>query len=376
MNQVQEILLSLLTHIQSVCTSMQIPCVLAGETAMEAFTRQSFRENTYKASMIVPAKDMVRLAEALESKTGDTMFVESMRNNPHFPGFFLRVGNKNTLCFSRNSTEGFLFPGVCVEVLPLRNEQPGRWKRKIHSILESGLYKRACYASQMSFKGRLVKWFANLWMIGSPRKKSKKLFASWSSFYGQDFGKRQFLRRGMKKRIMLPNEILETCIPCQLENDHFFLPAQTSTFLNRSIKNWKKKAVKDPSLPASLVLSPYISYMEYQAFVGDSFQKHFSLLKRFNAMEEKVKEDRAQIRKAFRIVNRVNDNYALRSYCTEHLEQLKDLLNAGELLSIKRLLAPYMQAKKECDTLKIQLAISPEFDAFMTEYEELLTSSN
>lgn len=366
MNQVQEILLSLLTHIQSVCTSMQIPCVLAGETAMEAFTRQSFRENTYKASMMVPAKDMVRLAEVLESNTGDTMFVESMRNNPRFPGFFLRVGNKNTLCFSRNSTEGFLFPGICVEVLPLRNEQPGRWKRKIYSVLESGLYKRACYASHITFKGRLVRWFANFWMVST---NSKKVFARWSSFYGQDHGKRQFLRRGMKKRIMLPNGIIQAPIPCQLENENFFLPAQSVTFLSRSIKNWKKNAAKDPSLPASLVLSSDISYSEYQSFVGASLQKHFYLLKRFNKMEEKVKKDRAEIRKAFRIVNRVNDNYALRSYCIDHLEQLQDLLKAGELLSIKKILAPYVQAKKECNNLKIPLTISPEFDAFLVEYQ-------
>lgn len=46
-------------------------------------------------------------------------------------------------------------------------------------------------------------------------------------------------------------------------------------------------------------------------------------------MEEKVKKDRAEIRKAFRIVNRVNDNYALRTYCMEHLKQLQDLLQAG-----------------------------------------------
>ena len=119
MNQVQEILLSLLTHIQTVCTSMQIPCVLAGETAMEAYCRQAFRENTYKASMIVPASDMVRLAEALESQAGDTLFVESMRNNPHFPGFFLRVGNRDTLCFSRNSTESLLQQRGSQELLSL-----------------------------------------------------------------------------------------------------------------------------------------------------------------------------------------------------------------------------------------------------------------
>ena len=371
MNQVQEILLSLLTHIQTVCESIQIPCVLAGETAMEAFTRQSFRENTYKASMMVPAKDMVKLAEALENHTEDTIFVESMRNNPRFPGFFLRVGNKNTLCFSRNSTEGFLCPGICVEILPLRNEQPGKWKRKFYSILESGLYKRACYASRMTFKGRLVKWFADLWMIGSPRKKSKKLFTSWSSFYGQDSDKRQFLRRGMKKRIMLPNGIIQAPIPCQLENENFFLPAQTVTFLSQSIKNWKKNAAKDPSLPASLVLSPDISYSEYQSFVGDSLQKHFYLLKRFNKMEEKVKKDRAEIRKAFRIVNRVNDNYALRTYCMEHLKQLQDLLQAGEMLSVKKILAPYMQAKKECNDLHIPLTICPEFDMFLADYRKV-----
>ena len=53
MNQVQEILLSLLTHIQTVCTSMQIPCVLAGEqlwklTAVRPFGKylQSFYDRT------------------------------------------------------------------------------------------------------------------------------------------------------------------------------------------------------------------------------------------------------------------------------------------------------------------------------------------
>lgn len=371
MNQVQEILLSLLTHIQTVCESMQIPCVLANETAMEAYSRQAFRENTYKASMIVPAGDMVRLAEALESRAGDTLFVESMRNNPRFPGFFLRVGNRNTLCFARNNTEGFLCPGICVEILPLRNEQSDRWKRKFHSILESGLYKRACYASSTSFKGRLVKWFASLWMLGSAKNKSRTLYSRWSTFYGNNEGRKQFLRRGMKKRIMFANGLLQERIPCQLENASFFLPAQPETFLSRSNKNWKKNASKDPALPASLVLSPHISYDEYDSFVGGSLKKHFYLLKRFNAMEEKVKEDRAQIRKAFRVVNRVNDNYALRTYCTEHLEQLQDLLQAGELLSIKKILAPYTQAKKECKNLKIPLTICPEFEAFLADYQKV-----
>ncbi|MFR7477436.1 MAG: hypothetical protein ACLUUJ_00900 [Acutalibacteraceae bacterium] len=371
MNQVQEILLSLLTHIQTVCTSMQIPCVLAGETAMEAYCRQAFRENTYKASMIVPASDMVRLAEALESQAGDTLFVESMRNNPHFPGFFLRVGNRDTLCFSRNSTESLLYPGICVEILPLRNEQPNRWKRKFHSILESGLYKRACYASAVTLKGRLVKWFANLWMIGPAQKKSRTLFARWSSFYGQDQGGKQFLRRGMQKRILFANGLLQSRVSCQLESVSFSLPARPETFLSRYNKNWKKNAAKDPALPASLVLSAHISFEEYHSFVGGSLKKHFHLLKRFNAMEKKVKDDRTQIRRAFRIVNRVNDNYALRTYCMEHLEQLQDLLQAGEILSVKKILAPYMQAKKECDNLHIPLTVSSEFDMFLADYRKV-----
>lgn len=63
-------------------------------------------------------------------------------------------------------------------------------------------------------------------------------------------------------------------------------------------------------------------------------------------MEEKVKKDRAEIRKAFRIVNRVNDNYALRTYCMEHLKQLQDLLQAGEMLSVKKILAALYAGKK------------------------------
>ena len=70
--------------------------------------------------------DMERFRLAVEKETPDGRIVESMNNNKHFYGFFLRYTDLDTLCFRLNEGRNYKYPGMGVDILPLRGKQRSR----------------------------------------------------------------------------------------------------------------------------------------------------------------------------------------------------------------------------------------------------------
>lgn len=67
----------------------------------------------------------------------ESRIVESMNNNKHFYGFFLRYTDLDTLCFRLNEGRNYKYPGMGVDILPLRGnsvpdslicgQEPRKW---------------------------------------------------------------------------------------------------------------------------------------------------------------------------------------------------------------------------------------------------------
>ena len=70
--------------------------------------------------------DMERFRLAVEKETPDGRIVESMNNNKRFYGFFLRYTDLDTLCFRLNEGRNYKYPGMGVDILPMRGKQRSR----------------------------------------------------------------------------------------------------------------------------------------------------------------------------------------------------------------------------------------------------------
>ena len=71
--------------------------------------------------------DMERFRLAVEKETPDGRIVESMNNNKRFYGFFLRYTDLDTLLLPSEMKAGnYKYPGMGVDILPLRGKQRSR----------------------------------------------------------------------------------------------------------------------------------------------------------------------------------------------------------------------------------------------------------
>lgn len=124
----QQEVLSLLKEIDMICRKNKIPYYLSPQLTLCAVTGQPFPQNPLCGVVLMKTGDMERFRIAFEERSRDRRALESMKNNKRFPGFYLRYENMDTLCYRLDQGQNFKYPGIGVDILPLRGKIPSRKK--------------------------------------------------------------------------------------------------------------------------------------------------------------------------------------------------------------------------------------------------------
>ena len=67
--------------------------------------------------------DMERFRLAYLKEEREDRALESMYENKRFPGFFLRYEDKNSLCFRMDEGRNYEYPGIGIDIYPLRGKE-------------------------------------------------------------------------------------------------------------------------------------------------------------------------------------------------------------------------------------------------------------
>ena len=125
MNREIKEVVKLLAEIDKICKREGIPYYLGPQLTLCCVTGQEIT-SPHAGVVYMRTADMERFRLAVEKETPDGRIVESMNNNKHFYGFFLRYTDLDTLCFRLNEGRNYKYPGMGVDILPLRGKQRSR----------------------------------------------------------------------------------------------------------------------------------------------------------------------------------------------------------------------------------------------------------
>ena len=120
MNKKQKVIVSLLKEIDEICRQNNIMYYLSPRLTLCAVTEQPFPQNPLFGVVLMKVEDMERFRRLIEEDPREKRALESMKSHKWFPGFYLRYENTDTICINLDRTRDYEYPGIGVNILPLR----------------------------------------------------------------------------------------------------------------------------------------------------------------------------------------------------------------------------------------------------------------
>ena len=122
MNREQQVILTLLREIDEICGQNGIECYLTPRLALHAVRGGHMPDNPFAGGVLMKVSDIEKFRLAVQKRSCSGRALESMYDNKRFPGFFLRYEDTNTLCFRMNEGRNYQYPGLGVDIYPLRGK--------------------------------------------------------------------------------------------------------------------------------------------------------------------------------------------------------------------------------------------------------------
>ena len=120
MNKKQKVILSLLQEIDEICRRNKIEYYLSPRLTLCAVEGHPFPQNPMFGVVLMKTVDMERFRLAVDEDPREKRALESMKSHKWFSGFYLRYTNTDTLCLNLDNTRDYAFPGIGVNIFPLR----------------------------------------------------------------------------------------------------------------------------------------------------------------------------------------------------------------------------------------------------------------
>lgn len=264
MNDIQKHLVSLLQEIDEICSRNGIPYILGGRTAKDACQSKKFIGEYIYASVMMRGQDFKRFCALVEKKEGRA--IESVRDNPHFPGgMAMRYVDETTTFLYGDSAHNYKRKGIYVTIQKCRNIP----KNKIKAKLANGIEKAIDYAG-----------VSDISALSEKKQKAVKILHIASGVFGKAFVVNMLLNmqdklvrknssylayvRPMKDNINLPATMFTKVKRVEFGGASFNIPSETDTYLQK-VYGSKWKDDKNPegiSAKHLLVVSTQVSYKE------------------------------------------------------------------------------------------------------------------
>ena len=275
MNREIKEVVKLLAEIDKICKREGIPYYLGPQLTLCCVTGQEIT-SPHAGVVYMRTADMERFRLAVEKETPDGRIVESMNNNKRFYGFFLRYTDLDTLCFRLNEGRNYKYPGMGVDILPLRGKQRSRLAHLWTRAQEVGWNELAdYYGDRKGRKKAICRFVMRLRLVTGRARLGKSLYRMLCKRMNVE-DTQEYVVRLKKKAVYFPREIFDETETVVIDGRKFPVPGDTYTYLQKYYgEDYQEKVLDNYTVKLSEMVSARIRFEDYFQEVLPKLQSNF-----------------------------------------------------------------------------------------------------
>ncbi len=350
LNREQKEVLLLLKEIDAICRKHGINYYLSPRLTWCAVLGKEFPKNPLAGAVLIKIEEMEKLRIALEAELLEGRAVESMENNKRFPGLFLRYENKNTLCYRLHEGRNFKYPGLGIDIIPIRSKNPSKRARSWDNRLETG-WIQICDGSRYKtdiykfFCGCLVRAFS---MIGRGRLGRKIYDRICRNQITSDTGK-YVLKWSRNYTYTYPAEVFQEAREAELAGTKFLIPCDEITYLKETFGvNYERHVFADDLSKTPVMVSALVGCEEFLKEAGSlrsQIKRRRRLFLADQYMRHHCKEYADQ---CWDYAKECGSREELRIVYNGKKEYIRNLWENRELVELDKIFRPCTKMMKRC----------------------------
>ena len=333
----------LLTEIDKICKREGIPYYLGPQLTLCCVTGQEIT-SPHAGVVYMRTGDMERFRLAVEQETPEGRIVESMNNNKRFYGFFLRYTDLDTLCFRLNEGRNYKYPGMGVDIVPLRGKQFFRLAHLWTRAQEVGWNELADhYGDRGGRKRTICRWAMRIRLVTGRARLGKGLYRMLCRRMDVE-DTQEYVVRLKKKAVYFPREIFDETGIVEIDGKKFPVPEDTYTYLQRYYgENYQEKILDKYTFKLSEMVSARIPFQDYFQEVGS--QK--SLIRKRNRARRKsgrARRKKEYLNWSWNYVKFCASKIELEKYYLDNKEYITSLYKNKDYPALEKIFVPYTRA--------------------------------
>lgn len=344
MNKKQQVILSLLKEIDEICRKHQIEYFLSPRLTLCAVEGQPFPQNPLFGVVLMKVSEMERFRQAIENDPREKRALESMKNHKWFPGFYMRYENTDTVCINLDTARDYAYPGLGINIYPLRTKVTSKVKRRRNNLQELG-WQELCnvYSRDKSAKAVLSKFLVRMGCcIGGQQMQAARMYDSFCKNQ-QDPNAQKYILKRKKQTTVYPAEIFQETKEVTLEGETFPAPCDIEKYLTISY-GADYKSVKESRyvVPTQMIVSARVSYTQFWKEAGD-FEKYC----------RNRRKNVSRLMKSRRLKDYFNECWQYVEFCGRRMnlgvsyakrkDYIKNLYKNEDYITLEKVFRPYFK---------------------------------
>ena len=350
MEREQKEVLTLLKEIDALCRKHKITYYLSPELTFCAEKKKELPQNPLCGRVLMKIPDMLRFVEAFAQETAPSRVLESMRENPRFPGFYLRYTDTETLCFRMQEGQSFAYPGIGIDIYPLRGKADSKIAHVWNRVLETGWRSTGDKYSQKPSPKALVCGLAvRILSLGGRKRLGNALYQRLCR--NQDVpGTQEYGVYFEPKTLYYPAEIFEGTCAVELSGKRFMAPKEKERYLARTFgAGWRDREEEAYKPGVGLIVSARVGFEAYFAQVENPAR----LLKAFRRqyLRDAIGRRRQRyLKRWWKYARLCADKRNTALYYKGKKTYLENLYRCGDFAALDAAFARYTRIMRRCLT--------------------------
>ena len=344
MNKKQKVIFSLLKEVDEICRKHNIKYYLSPRLTWCAVQGGNFPQNPQSGAVLMRVPDMERFCQVVEEDPAEHRALESMKTHKYFPGFYLRYENTDTVCIDLDRTRDYAYPGLGINILPLRIPAASEHR-------ENRLIKKEAEWRQIHAPGNAVRdteftwskaWMKFLCAIEGRNQVAAGIYNGLCKKQQENPTEVYTLMNGRKSH-SYPSAVFENTRQVVLEGESFPAPGDVETYLNISYgKGWRNMTEPRYMVPARLVVSARVSYMQFWKDSTD-FEKYCRERQKNLSRLGKSKGMKAYFNQCWDYVEFCGERMNLGLSYVKRKDYIRNLYKNEDYMTLEKVFRPYYQ---------------------------------
>ncbi len=272
MKTINNVLLTLLTEIDTVCRENGLHYFLTGQTALEAYRSGQFETSSKVVDILMTLPDIKELIAVIEAQGKADRAFESLYNNDHFREFQFRYVATDTLNLSLHSDLTSEKPGIYIRIRALKVD--------VHTPLSKAMtlqkkawrfyYRDYPNTSRISGEKKIGKRMSNFWVGHTHDGYRKRMIRGIEKTQKNVSLDDELYIRGLRRNrpIIFPQGLFAESQEVELEGHKFFIPKDAELFFEVLYgENWTERTFKPSEVTQNRIVDANFPYAEYFAYL-------------------------------------------------------------------------------------------------------------